>query len=134
MLVAQDSRPNMVVVLVGDHASEAISAYGGYLKNYAKTPKTWRDSQFYNYWSAPYHFYFANEKPADLELYNLQNDKDQVHNLAEDKAYQNLVGKYKNVLAKWQKQTGDTIVDARKLLGVTKIPKGTKVDDVLSLK
>lgn len=38
MLVAQDSRPNMVVVLVDDHAFEAISAYGGYLKNYAKTP------------------------------------------------------------------------------------------------
>lgn len=31
-------RPNMVVVLVDDHAFEAISAYDSYLKDYAKTP------------------------------------------------------------------------------------------------
>lgn len=30
--------PNIVVVLVDDHAFEAISAYGGYLKDHAKTP------------------------------------------------------------------------------------------------
>lgn len=30
--------PNMVVVLVDDHAFEAISAYGGHLKDHAKTP------------------------------------------------------------------------------------------------
>lgn len=32
------SKPNFVVVLVDDHAYEAISAYGTYLKDYAKTP------------------------------------------------------------------------------------------------
>lgn len=31
-------RPNIVVVLVDDHAFEAVSAYGGYLKGFAKTP------------------------------------------------------------------------------------------------
>ena len=31
-------RPNMVVVLVDDHAYEAISAYDSYLKDFAKTP------------------------------------------------------------------------------------------------
>ena len=31
-------KPNMVVVLVDDHAFEAISAYGTYLKDFAKTP------------------------------------------------------------------------------------------------
>jgi arylsulfatase A-like enzyme len=31
-------RPNMVVVLVDDHAFEAISAYGSYLKDHARTP------------------------------------------------------------------------------------------------
>ncbi|TWT85120.1 Arylsulfatase [Planctomycetes bacterium CA13] len=31
-------KPNMVVVLVDDHAFEAISAYGTYLKEFAKTP------------------------------------------------------------------------------------------------
>jgi arylsulfatase A-like enzyme len=35
---AQEKQPNMVVVLVDDHAFEAISAYGTYLKNFAKTP------------------------------------------------------------------------------------------------
>lgn len=34
----EPSRPNMVVVLVDDHAFEAISAYGSYLKDYARTP------------------------------------------------------------------------------------------------
>ncbi len=32
------NRPNMVVVLVDDHAFEAISAYGTYLKDFARTP------------------------------------------------------------------------------------------------
>lgn len=31
-------RPNVVFVLVDDHALEAVSAYGGYLKDHAKTP------------------------------------------------------------------------------------------------
>ena len=32
------ARPNIVVVLVDDHAYETISAYNTYLKDYAKTP------------------------------------------------------------------------------------------------
>ncbi len=35
---APEQAPNMVVVLVDDHAFEAISAYGTYLKDHAKTP------------------------------------------------------------------------------------------------
>ncbi len=35
---AKEKPPNMVVVLVDDHAFEAISAYGTYLKDFAKTP------------------------------------------------------------------------------------------------
>jgi arylsulfatase A-like enzyme len=35
---AAPERPNMVIVLVDDHAFEAISAYGSHLKEYAKTP------------------------------------------------------------------------------------------------
>jgi len=31
-------RPNIVFVLVDDHAFEAVSAYGSYLKDFAKTP------------------------------------------------------------------------------------------------
>ena len=36
--VAQAAKPNMVVVLVDDHAFEAISAYGTHLKDHARTP------------------------------------------------------------------------------------------------
>tara|TARA_R110000850_G_scaffold242592_2_gene367348 strand:+ start:2382 stop:3908 length:1527 start_codon:yes stop_codon:yes gene_type:complete len=36
--VHAENQPNIVVVLVDDHAFEAISAYGSYLKDYAKTP------------------------------------------------------------------------------------------------
>jgi arylsulfatase A-like enzyme len=35
---AQTQRPNIVVVLADDHAFEAISCYGTYLKDHAKTP------------------------------------------------------------------------------------------------
>ena len=35
---ADESRPNMVIVLADDHAFEAISAYQTYLKDYARTP------------------------------------------------------------------------------------------------
>ncbi len=36
--LAAQQRPNFVVVFVDDHAFEAISAYGTYLKDHAKTP------------------------------------------------------------------------------------------------
>ena len=36
--LAQAARPNMVIVLVDDHAFEAISSYGSYLKDHARTP------------------------------------------------------------------------------------------------
>ena len=35
---AEEVRPNIVVVLADDHAFEAISAYGSYLKDHARTP------------------------------------------------------------------------------------------------
>ncbi len=37
-LAEQHRKPNIVVVFVDDHAFEAISAYGTYLKDHAKTP------------------------------------------------------------------------------------------------
>ena len=35
---AAAEKPNMLIVLVDDHAFEAIFAYGSYLKDYIKTP------------------------------------------------------------------------------------------------
>ena len=43
---AKAARPNMVIVLVDDHAFEAISAYGTYLRNHARTPaidRLWKE-------------------------------------------------------------------------------------------
>ena len=37
-LLGRAKSPNFVVVLADDHAYKAISCYGTYLKNYAKTP------------------------------------------------------------------------------------------------
>ena len=37
-LLGKSKSPNFVVVLADDHAFEAISCYGTYLKNHAKTP------------------------------------------------------------------------------------------------
>lgn len=39
------SRPNIVFILADDHASEAISAYGSWLKDFAKTPNIDRIAQ-----------------------------------------------------------------------------------------
>ncbi len=36
--LAADSRPNIVFIMSDDHALEAISSYGSYLKDFAKTP------------------------------------------------------------------------------------------------
>ena len=44
---AKAARPNMVIVLVDDHAFEAISAYGTYLRNHARTPaidRLWKEA------------------------------------------------------------------------------------------
>ena len=35
---AEAKRPNIVFIMSDDHASEAISAYGSYLKDHARTP------------------------------------------------------------------------------------------------
>lgn len=38
ILQVRAAQPNIVVVLVDDHAYEAISAYGSHLRDFAKTP------------------------------------------------------------------------------------------------
>jgi arylsulfatase A-like enzyme len=38
LLPGLSAKPNFIIVLVDDHAFEAISAYGTYLKDYARTP------------------------------------------------------------------------------------------------
>lgn len=76
--------------------------------------------------------YFANEKPAAIELYDLQNDSEQIKNLGFDKDSKRIVDSYQNILKEWLKKSGDNILDARKILGVSKIPVGTKVNTILN--
>ncbi|QVY66082.1 sulfatase [Polaribacter sp. Q13] len=78
--------------------------------------------------------YYASEKRIAIELYDLERDVDQIKNLADDTNYQKIVESYKNVLSDWQKKTGDEILNARKILGVKKVPLDTKVDEIINRK
>ncbi|WP_207795703.1 sulfatase family protein [Sphingobacterium haloxyli] len=49
-------------------------------------------------------------KPA-VEFYDLQNDPNELRNLAEDPAYKKLVTKYTNRLQNWMKEQGDSGID-----------------------
>lgn len=75
--------------------------------------------------------YYAKEKPAAIELYDLKNDPEQIKNLSFDKDSKRIVASYQNILKEWQKSSGDNILDARKILGVSKVPVGTKVNAIL---
>lgn len=54
-------------------------------------------------------------KPPPFELYDLQADPWEYHNLATDPAYQGELEKMKTVLFQWQKETEDPLADAVKL-------------------
>ncbi|WP_440875647.1 sulfatase family protein [Thalassotalea sp. PLHSN55] len=50
--------------------------------------------------------FYANTRPAE-ELYDTVNDPDEVHNLATNAQYKNVLTKMRQQLAHWQKSTGD---------------------------
>lgn len=75
--------------------------------------------------------YLASQKRDGIELYSLRHDPDQIRNLAMDKTYKKEVKSFQNILVRWQKRTGDTILDARSILKVNEIPEGTKIDDLI---
>lgn len=74
--------------------------------------------------------YFDELKP-DCELYDLEGDSDLTRNLAVYLENESLVAEFRKALFQWQEKSGDRILDAREILGVTKVPLGTKVDDLL---
>jgi arylsulfatase len=51
---------------------------------------------------------FLQPRPAD-ELYNVQDDPHQMHNLAADPAHAETLAELKNVLARWTEETGDSV-------------------------
>jgi hypothetical protein len=50
--------------------------------------------------------FFGPEKPPE-ELYDLENDPHEIHNLAEDHAFQKELEKHRQLLKKWIAETGD---------------------------
>ena len=49
----------------------------------------------------------AYEHRPQFELYDLEKDPDEIHNLAEDAAHRNTLSALKQKLRQFQKQTGD---------------------------
>ncbi|MUH35522.1 DUF229 domain-containing protein [Zobellia amurskyensis] len=76
--------------------------------------------------------YFEPEK-VPYELYDLKKDGEETKNIAFNPEYQEEVKKMQEILFEWQKRTGDSILDARKLLNVPTVPINTQVDDLLKL-
>lgn len=74
------------------------------------------------------------EKKPKEELYDLNTDVHQVNNLAIQKEYDQIKTSYREILFKWQKESGDKVLKARELLKVEEVPEGTMVDDLLKLK
>lgn len=50
--------------------------------------------------------FFSDVKPAE-ELYDLDNDPHEIHNLAEDPKFAEELGRHRELLAKWIEETGD---------------------------
>ncbi len=74
--------------------------------------------------------YFDSEK-AKEELYQLQKEECQVVNLAENPGFEKTLKQFRNKLEKWQKESGDVVLDAREILKMDKVPEGTMVDELL---
>ncbi|PKQ64792.1 hypothetical protein BZG02_02740 [Labilibaculum filiforme] len=98
----------------------------------ALTFKSMKDLQKNNKLTDLQAMYFIAKPP--FELYDLQKDIKQLKNLAFDVKHQEQVKNYQQLLFKWQKQTGDKIIDARKYLGVDKVPINTSVDGLLEMR
>ncbi|WP_422354919.1 sulfatase [Roseivirga pacifica] len=89
---------------------------------FGETPNTWTDAMYYHYYEYPFwhhvqphygirtdrykliHFYYD----VDIwELYDLQEDPNELNNLADDPAYKEIVAELKQKLEQKQKEYGD---------------------------
>jgi len=95
------------------------------------TPEDWRDAVYYHYYEYPavhsvkrhygvrtdryklIHFYYDID---EWELYDLQNDPDEMNNIINDPENAALVNELKEVLQKLQDQYGDSEELARSYL------------------
>lgn len=67
-----------------------------------KIPKDWRTAQFYNYWSAPFHYGIRTDRYTYLkvkdypdELFDRKKDPLQLHNVAGKSKYKKKIVKLK---------------------------------------
>lgn len=81
--------------------------YGQYLNYMFQTPTTraWYELHLEGKLT-PEQDAFWREKPVE-ELYDLQNDPDEVRNLAEDPAYAETLGEFRDALGKWCQEIRD---------------------------
>lgn len=77
--------------------------------------------------------YFNSEKVAE-ELYEVKEEGNQIDNLALQSKFKEQLKNFQKILEEWQNESGDKILDARKILNVNKVPEGTLVDDLLKYK
>jgi arylsulfatase A-like enzyme len=97
-----------------------------------KTPKDWRQSMYYHYYEYPFwhhvqphygirtqrytlaHFYYNIDK---WELYDLQKDPEQLHNVIDDSIYADVIRSLKLQLKQLQKEYDDnkTLEEYRKI-------------------
>ena len=63
----------------------------------------------YKFREVPHYLTDLNPPEEFSELYDLQKDPYQLHNLAEDPAHQEVIADLRRRLGRWQEQTGDTI-------------------------
>jgi len=101
-----------------------------------QTPEDWRDALYYRYWmhaDVPHNvcahygirthrhkliYYYADDcgqkganadpRPPEWELFDLENDPHEMHNLSDDPAHRNLVADLKSQLHRLQQEVGDT--------------------------
>jgi hypothetical protein len=55
-------------------------------------------------------------EPPKFELYNTENDPDEIKNLAHDATYRDQLDRLRKALARWIEETDDTAVSVDKLL------------------
>lgn len=126
-LLARDYQPREFVVAARDRCDFTIERIRAivtprykYLRNYL-TDRPYMQPSYKDPWPVSQKFhqmmrdgqmnetqliFFGDRKPAE-ELYDLENDPHEIHNLADDARYQDVLRQHRELLTKWIQQTGD---------------------------
>jgi len=125
--LAKDYEPREYVVAARDRCDYTIERIRAivtprfkYLRNYL-TDRPYMQPSYKDPWDVSQKFremmangemnetqliFFGPEKPAE-ELYDLENDPHEIHNLADDPAFAEELERHRQILADWIEETGD---------------------------